>query len=202
MLTEMRALLWLTLLGACGGSSATPSDAGSCSPSLYPCGPYGYAMGAVIANLTIQSQHDANGNGSAVDDPVLPVQLADYFRNPNLKALAIIIGSESCVPCQNEQPTLVSLYKGYPAGEVVFLDAIVQNSTGGPADQTVIDNWATQFSVPFDLTADPTHALTPYYPTNSFPSAMAIRTADMKIVYSVTGPADGLQAAIDQIVKP
>jgi hypothetical protein len=195
----MRWLPWLLIVSACG-SHARAVDAASCDARQYPCGPYGYGPGTVMANLTLVGQRDLNGDGSAVDDPAAPIQLADYFHANGLGALALVIGAESCVPCQNEQPMLVQLYRAYGA-RVAFLEAIVQSSSGAPADQQVIDNWALRYALPFDITADPTQALAPYYPANTFPSAMAIRLADMRITYQMVGPADGLQAALDQILR-
>lgn len=189
---------WLLCLLA--GCSSVTKSAVSCDAGAYPCGPYGYTTGAVIADLAISGQRDSNGNGNATDDPVVTIQLSDYFHDPKLKALVIIIGSESCVPCQNEQPSLVTLQQRYQ-GQVAMLEAIVQNASGQPANQAVIDAWVASFSVPFDMTPDPTQALAPYYTANSFPVAMAVRLSDMQIVYHVVGPDDGLQATLDQVVK-
>ncbi len=196
----MRWWILAVLYCYCGGCGGASVHSAVCDAGAYPCGPYGYAAGSVIANLTVMGQRDSDGNGSAVDDPVQPISLIDYFSDHTISALAIIIGAETCVPCQNEQPSLVALYNQYRP-KVAFLEAIVQGSAGALADQSVIDNWATQYSLPFDITNDPTQALANYYPANSFPSAMAIRISDMTIVYQVDGPADGLQAAIDQIVQ-
>jgi thiol-disulfide isomerase/thioredoxin len=200
MLEEMRC--WLTLFAASlnWGCSSGMQASNSCDAGAYPCGPYGYAMGAVIADLAITGQHDTNGNGRATDDPVVTLQLAGYFHDPGYRALTIVISSESCVPCQNEQPDLVALEQHYN-GQVALLEAIVQNASGQPADQGVIDNWVARFNVPFDMTPDPTQALAPYY-TSSFPTTMAIRLADMRITYRAVGPSDGLMLALDQIVAP
>lgn len=194
------ALLAAGALVACGGAARSGSacDAGA---GDYPCGPYGLTVGSTIANLTIVAQRDSNASGSVLDDPAQPVTLAAYRAEPQRAALAIIIGTESCVPCQNEQPELVALHARY-GGRVAFLEAIVEDSRGAPADQQVIDAWVARFGVPFDMTADPTGALAPYYPATSFPSALAIRLATMEISYLVVGPAVGLEAALDAIVAP
>src|SRR5262249_3617748 len=142
---------WLLLLAAC---SVGNKPGNICDAGVYPCGPYGYTTGAVIADVAVSGQRDANGHGNASDDPVGTIHLSDYFHDARLKALAIIIGSESCVPCQNEQPTLVTLQQRYQ-GRVAFLEAIVQNATGQAADQKVIDAWVATFNVPFDMTPDP-----------------------------------------------
>jgi hypothetical protein len=190
----MRALFLVGLVAACGGGSSHAT----CNASDYPCGPYGFAEGAVIADITVMGQRDSDGNGSAVDDPIAPIHLSDYFHDTTLKGLVIIIGAENCVPCQNEQPDLVATYNKHKP-QAAFLEAIVQGAGGAPADQSVIDGWATNYMLPFDLTADPTSALASYYPANTFPSAMAIRTSDMTIVYQVVGTADGLDAALSAL---
>jgi AhpC/TSA family len=191
----VRAALFLVgLLAACGGGGSHDS----CHATGYPCGPYGYARGSVVADLTLTGQRDSDGTGSAVDDPVAPIHLHDYFQDATLTALVIVIGTVSCVPCQNEQPTLVASYRAHQP-QAAFLEAIVQGAAGAPADTSVVDAWAANYSLPFDLTADPTQALAQYYPANAFPSAMVIRTSDMTIVYQVVGPADGLDAALTQL---
>ncbi len=194
------ALFAAGALVACG---ADPAARGACDAgaSDYPCGPYGLTVGSTIANLTIVAQRDTNQSGSVLDDPAQPISLAAYRAEPQRAALAIIIGSESCVPCQNEQPELVTLHARY-GGRVAILEAIVEDSQGAPADQQVIDTWVARFSVPFDMTADPTSVLAPYYPATSFPSALAINLATMEITYLVVGPAVGLEAALDAIVGP
>jgi hypothetical protein len=189
---------WLLFLFGCGAAS---HGGNICDAGAYPCGPYGYGPGAVLADIAVSGQRDQNGNGRATDDPVMAIRMADYFHDAKLKALAIVVGSESCVPCQNEQPDLVTLFQRYQ-GKLALLEAIVEDAAGQPADQRVIDNWVARFNVPFDMTADPGQALAPYYPGNSFPSAMAVRLSDMKIVYQVVGPADGLQQTLDPIILP
>jgi thiol-disulfide isomerase/thioredoxin len=196
----MRAwLLVLPLLCACG-SAGGPGPGTSCPAAGYPCGPYGYGRGAVIADLTVIGRRDEDKNGTATNDPVREIHFHDYHGQAGLSALVVLIGAQTCVPCQNEQPSLVELYKQYQP-KVAFLEAIVEGAAGRPADQSVIDNWATVYALPFDITHDPTQALAPYYPAGSFPSAMAMRTSDMSIVYSVVGPADGLAAVLEQIAK-
>src|ERR1700748_957951 len=95
--TMSRLLALLFLLGGCGGSSANKV---ACDARAYPCGPYGYAAGSVIGDPALLGQKDVKGNGSAVDDPLVAIRFADYFHDSNLSALAIIIGAETCVPCQ------------------------------------------------------------------------------------------------------
>jgi hypothetical protein len=166
----------------------------------YPCGPYGFAQGATIANLTFAGRRDDDHDGTAVNDPIRDVSLDEYLdRDGVRKALVIVIASETCVPCQNEQPMLVELEAHY-AGTVAFLEGIVQGQAGQPATQQTIDAWAAQFGVPFDMTADPTGVFKPYYDASAFPATIVIRTGDMQIQTVLAGNTGDLQPLLDTLV--
>ena len=113
-------------------------------------------MQRMLGDISVVGQHDDDGNGTPTNDPTRTLSMADYRKKP---ALAIIVGAQSCVPCQNEQPMLVSLYQKY-VDRASFLEAIVQNAAGAPADQALVDAWATRYMLPFDITADPTNSIT------------------------------------------
>ena len=194
-----------SLAGApgCGGSnSAKDTDGGSCDAKRYPCGPYGLAAGSTIANLSLPGKHDQNGSGNVLDDALTTLALADYFARPALRALVIVIGTETCVPCQNEQPTLLQANARYAQqGTVAFLEAIVEGQGGQQADTAVLDAWVSRYQVPFDMTADPAGALRPYYNTRAFPSSLVIKVSDMSIVSVMAGPVDNLAAILDPLVQ-
>jgi hypothetical protein len=163
-------------------------------PSEYPCGPYGLTQGDVIANLSIPGKRDLNGDGSPVDDPATTLRLSDYFQKQGLRALLLSLAAEWCLPCKNEQPTLVSMYQSYLAsGQVALLEVLVQDQLGNPAPQSVADAWATTYKLPFDIGADPQQVLTPYYNPTSMPTQLVLRTRDMSIVFLHTGPVSESQ---------
>jgi thiol-disulfide isomerase/thioredoxin len=155
-------------------------------PAQYPCGPYGLTQGTVIANLSLPGKRDLNGDGSPVDDPPQTLQLSDYFHNQAQRGVVLSLAAEWCVPCRNEQPTLLSLYDRYKSS-LGFLEAVVQDQLGNPAPSTIADNWATAYKIPFDIAGDPDKVLAPYYDVNSMPVQMVIRTRDMTIVLLHTG---------------
>jgi hypothetical protein len=193
--------LALIFFSACGGGGAIV-DGGACDSAAYPCGPYGLAQGSTIDNLVLQGKRDQNKSGDVLDDAIMPIAFADYHAAPGVRALLVVIGTETCVPCQNEQPQLISLYQRYAAsGALAVLEAIVQGQAGKPADTAVVDAWVSRFQVPFDMTADPTSALQPYYSSSSFPWAFVIRVADMNLVSVVSGPPDGIEATIEALVQ-
>jgi thiol-disulfide isomerase/thioredoxin len=200
----------LTALVACGGTTTVNPDeqnkdsaTDTCDPLTYPCGPYGYAPGAIVANLSLVGQHDDNNSGLPTDDAVKPIHFADYFAQKGYKALVVLAAAEWCSPCQAEQPELVSLFNAYKANgnKVAMVEAIVQDKDGNPADMTVVDRWTNRFHLPFDMVADPGNALNPYYDINAFPMQMVVRTSDMKIIWQNNGLAtEELKASIDGVI--
>ena len=196
-----RWLLTGWLLVGCSHQSAHEVDGGACDPTQYPCGPYGYIVGSTMADITLSGRKDADKNGNPLDDPFGTFTFASYHHDATVKVLAIAIAAEWCAPCRNEQPAFVSLFAGYRAAQqpVAFVEPVVQNAAGAPADQTVIDNWANAFSINFDIGFDPTNTLSGYYDPQSFPTQMVVRTRDMSILYASFGEDNGqLKAVIDQ----
>jgi hypothetical protein len=190
-------LLLLSGVAGCAGGGGTV-DASACDGAAYPCAPYGLTTGSTIADLSFIGRRDDDHNGTAVNDPVRTVTLGEYYATSALRAIVLVIASETCVPCQNEQPTLLSLHGRY-GEQVAFIEAIVQGQAGQPADTSTLDKWAAQFGVPFDMTADPGGALKPYYDASAFPATLVLRRADMQIVAAVAGMAGALQAILDPL---
>jgi hypothetical protein len=196
-----RLFLCAWLLAGCGHSAKQGSDGGACDPAQYPCGPYGYTVGSTMANVSLMGRQDVDKNGNPLDDPLATFTFASYYKDATVKVLAIPIAAEWCSPCRNEQAALVSLFAGYRSAQkpVAFVEPVVQNATGGPADQTVIDNWARTFSTNFDIGFDPTNTLAGYYDPQSFPMQIVVRTRDMNILYTSPGMDNGqLKTVIDQ----
>jgi len=213
----------LAVLAGCGngtpinGSSdmagATPrpdgGNAPTCGPGIYPCGPYGVVIGQTIDNLKLLGQKDDNMNGTPTDDPVRPIQLSDYYQDPKVKVLAILVAAEWCVPCQMEQPELITSWKNYQAKNagVAYLEAIIEDRNHAPADMTTVDRWANHMwgmppqLIPFDMAADPNVVLGPYYNIAAFPMQMVITTKDMQIQWQNNGYSPGaLETQIDSLL--
>ncbi len=198
------ALASLIALAGCGthGAAQPPADAATCDPAQYPCGPYGYAVGSVIGDLTVTGRRDLNGNGSVLDDPIQPISLSDYFRDKKTKVLFISLGTVWCGPCATEQPSLVQLYESYKtAGQgVAFLQAILQDGHMMPSTQTDVDAWSQTYSIPFDMAYDPKNELAPYYNPTAFPEQLVLRTSDMTLVYQHTSTSTDLKSVIDGVL--
>jgi hypothetical protein len=74
-----------------------------------------------------------------------------------------------------------------------------------PSTIAVADRWKARFQLPFDVAADPSVVLSPYYDINAFPMNMVIRTSDMKIVWQSNGGGTEAEAElrrqVDRIMK-
>ncbi len=207
----MRKLLPFALLAVIGCGSPqsidpveTTKDEPTTNAVKYPAGPYGYYQGSIVANLTLTGQRDTNKSG-VIDtgDTITPIHLSDYYNDGKTKVLVVMVAAEWCGPCKAEQPGLVQMWNGYGGhdGEVQFLEAMIQNVQGQPADMTVVDRWAKTYAIPFDMAADPTVALGPYYNVAAFPMQMVIQTKDMSIQWQNNGLAnEQLQGVIDGIL--
>ncbi len=178
-----------------------------CDSKLYPCGPFGYGPGSVIANLKLVGRSDSNQSG-VVDpnDTVVPISLTKYYQDKNIKALYIGDSAEWCGPCNAEQKDLVAMHNQYKAngGHVAILGGLIESNGNAPADIGTVDRWAKKHSIPFDLVADPDGiVLGPYYPKPAFPMWMIVDTKDMTIVDAGNGAEAGLKhikSTIDDIL--
>ena len=102
-----------------------------------------------------------------------------------------------------EKPDLVKAYNDYAAAHkgVAFLEIVVQNRDNSPGDTATLDRWATKFSVPFDMVADPTGVFKPYYNVMAFPGQLVVSTADMTIQALHNGSMPGwVQQQVDALV--
>ncbi len=183
-------------------------DAAVCDPAVYPCGPYGYQPGSVIENLSLVARVDDDGDGFADEkDPVGTISLSRYFQDKNIYALVMTGSAEWCGPCQQEQPGLRQLFEQYRAagGHLAILETLIQDAAYRPSTIAVADRWKARFQLPFDVAADPSVVLQPYYDINAFPMNMVIRTSDMKIVWQSNGGGTEAEAElrrqIERIVK-
>jgi len=206
-------------LVACGGGlqkgsdlpSASANDPGYVSPADYPAGPYGYAVRSTIADLTFLARVDASMKGDSNPGvtqapgapnistyPVQKIHFADYRKN--FKVLVINASAQWCPHCMDEQPDFKANYQRWNANgpKVGVLEVIVQDTSGRPAGMDIADQWARAYGLNFDIGADPTGVLSPYYDINAFPMNMVIKATDMTIQWSSNGNNDvGLSSAVD-----
>jgi hypothetical protein len=176
-----------------------------CDPSVYPCGPYGFAVGSIAPNLSLEGRVDTNADGAITSaDGISQISFASLRAGAGVRALAVIGSAVWCLPCNQEAGAVVSLAASYKAAgnHVAFLSDLLDGQmVGVPATFQILDNWAAKYKVDYPLAIDPTSLLKPFFPMPAFPMQVVIRTRDMQITWANNG-ADpmALQAQIDAVL--
>ena len=185
------------------GTNTKKPVAPSCDASVYPCGPFGYGVGEVIANLQFYGRRNNDPAQMVTAQPDQLIKLSDYYKDKSIKVIAVLVAAEWCGPCQAEQPELISTFTDYATAKkgVAFVEAIIQRKDGSPADLEAVDRWSNKFRIPFDMVADPTVALGPYYSVAAFPMQLIIQTSDMTIQAQNNGYNQGwLKSTVDGLL--
>jgi hypothetical protein len=208
-----RRMLFVTLVAALGlactnqapdeAAPEFPSGTGQpAAPVVYPDGPYGIGVGSTLRNVRLEG---FAAPGMASTD-LQGLALADFY-NPSghetfagapyaagtakPKALLVDLCAAWCSPCVQEATTLLpprrTLYA--PAGEIL-LTLLDGTNPGLPAGKTNLTSWVRQYHVDYPAVLDPARIFAAYFATQAFPSAIIVRTRDMKIVYAHTGLVD------------
>lgn len=199
--------------GGASGSAGAPSSAGSTgspppgnfpelSYAAYPAGPYGYGVGATIANLSfmgwrdpVKSNYDVNQFDS--------VSLAEFY-NPNgavdkPRLLLVNASAVWCVVCRAEYAQLHGdkTYERFEPQGVEVLGVLFEDNDGNPAKPLDLQQWGSykDFNVKFPLVLDPGFKLSKYFTSDATPMNMLIDTTSMRIInitmgYDPTNPED------------
>ena len=186
--------------------AAPEFPAGSGQPSAqtpaYPAGPYGVGVGSTLRNFRLEG-FPAPQAATVLDG----LELADFY-NPSghdtfpsssthgagaakPKALLIDLCAAWCSPCRQEAMTLLPPRRAMytPAGEIL-LALLDGTNPGTPPTSTTLTSWVHQFHVDYPTVLDPARVFSAYFASQAFPSAIIVRTRDMKIVYAHVGIVD------------
>jgi len=142
----------------------------------YPAGPYGNAIGDVMADWTLL---DCDGK---------EVSLSDYYG----KAAAILINSSAgwCTYCRRETPKLQEWYESYSADGLVILQALFENNAAKPADAAFCAGWRDQYELTYPVLVDPEKIFSDYYlvpgQTGGTPLSVVL-DSEMKIKFKHEG---------------
>lgn len=173
------------------------------SPAAYPDGPYGIGVGSTLRNLRLEG---FAAPATAATD-LQGLALADFYNPTGTerfpagspygaatakpKALLIDLCAAWCSPCQQEARELLPPRRAMyaPAGEIL-LALLDSTQPGVPAGKTTLSSWVHQFQVDYPIALDPARLFAAYFVTQAFPSAIVVRTRDMKIVFAHVGLVD------------
>ncbi len=204
----MRKLFLAALLAA--GCSSTPDAMNRGvlpGEGNYPLGPYGYAKGSVIANLSFLGKVDPDGaQGTAVYPDLTPqtMNLSDYYNQSGIGWLVLTGAAGWCNPCRMEASTIPTVSKKWEPMGVRFITVLIQGfdeTDGTPATMADVDMWQEKTGEHIALATDPKDNLHDFSSEiGSFPLNMIVRTADMAIMYSALG-VDSTDPSIDPILS-
>jgi hypothetical protein len=174
------ALVALIVAAACGPPTDPTPNRAPRGDNGYPPGPYGYATGATIANLSFI------GKSSPVptDYSLLPMQsiaLADVREDATL--IVLEGAARWCQPCNRDQPAMSALQAAYAPKGVVTMEVLVEGGYGIAATDNDINRWAAQYQLSGIIVIDPELSISKYADVTAFPVYLVVRAATMKIEY-------------------
>jgi thiol-disulfide isomerase/thioredoxin len=203
----MRKLLFAALVLVGCNAPKDMTNRGTNNGLTYPAGPYGYGKHAVIANLNFMVKDDPDGvtgsaNYAALDPQ--PVQLADFYNNPDVSWLVLTGAAGWCVPCQEEAHTLPTVSQKWEPMGVRFITVLIQgfdeqNQT--PSTMDDVNRWQSIMKSHTAIGTDPNDQLHEFSAEiASFPLNILIRTADMSIQWTELG-IDPSNPSLDPILS-
>ncbi|MCK6549778.1 redoxin domain-containing protein [Myxococcota bacterium] len=168
------ALLGALALAACGGSS----DGGNTNTEprgAYPAGPYGTTEGAIIEPLEFLLPDGALRG------------LDDVWADESKELLLVVTSAGWCSGCIEEQPTLRRFHETYAPRGLAMIEALFEDAAFQPATKELAGSWQRQYSVPFDVVADPDFLLGNYYNRELTPMNLLVDVTKMEILRISTG---------------
>lgn len=162
----------------------------------YPPGPYGTAVGDVVADATFEG---FTGDGDAAPEAVRFGQFYDPDGKEPQRWLFVDASALWCQPCREEAQELPPLAHEL-ADDVAFVAVIFQGQVNVPATTADAASWMKAFKLPFWTVADPAGAILAYFSASSPPYEMVIDRRTMRIQAQVVGrPADLRQFILSAI---
>ena len=155
----------------------------------YPGAPYGYGIGAIIEDFSLEGYIDDDGDGDLFNEAARQIALNEFFQGEDLDAKIILInvGAGWCPYCQDEMRYLTGVYDSYYAKGARVYSVVVQDDSENTADLAFAQTWANRFGSKMPITIDPTDLLGPYYPEAALPLNVYINAETMQIVDSYVG---------------
>src|SRR5690348_2759177 len=121
------AMIVLGSVVGCGAPTDPTPNRMASTGGDYPAGPYGYAQGTIIDNLSfIGKQSDVH-----VDYGTLPMQTFTFADlRQNAKLILVDGAARWCTPCNRDQPTMRDIESTYAPQGVVTMEVVVEGGYG------------------------------------------------------------------------
>jgi thiol-disulfide isomerase/thioredoxin len=121
----------------------------------YACGPYGYRLGNVVADLAFTPANTSAGEIAGADESFDFHDL--WQRNEahggTLRGLLIFVTTGWCPYCAQEAPKLQGLYEELRDQGILLVGLVKQNSAGAPATATYARSYASRYGWTFPTLA-------------------------------------------------
>lgn len=183
----MRSAVFIVALVALGCAPPTDPTPNRAAPTSgdYPAGPYGYARGSVMANLTFLGK-SAPAPTDYSTLPMTPTSLADLRKNAQL--IVLDRGARWCTDCNNDMPAFKELEADYGPRGVAVLDVLAQGGVGTTATEDDINRWANAYALAGNIAIDPEQQLARYVDVDAYPVYIVVRASTMTIEYMKADP--------------
>jgi hypothetical protein len=126
--------------------------------------------------------------------------LSDYYDptgSRGIRALYVTLGEVGCGACVGEAPNINTWKTQYAQYGTAFLSALwrgeMESASGSwAATQATVDAWVAEFSITYDVVADPTIQLNGGVAPQDNPNGYLIDPRTMKIAYYYPGAPGSL----------
>lgn len=179
-----------------------PDSTTACGSCLYPCGPYGKAVGDVIENFTFEGlrdpkEHCKSHASKKLDTSPVTISMRDWYLgdpSPGCKQfrrkvlwIAFVVGW--CSGCASEMKAIQSKITGDIIREQVgLLLAVSDNKAKEKADVAFLKTLASDLGLTMALVADPDRKIRTLFAfCSSLPMNLVVDLKTMKIVYADCG---------------
>lgn len=156
----------------------------------YPPGPFGYAVGATIADLELVAKGDP-------DDPLPrdystlglePLRLSEFYGRPDIRLVLLVGIAAWCDFCAAEQSVLNDIVDSMHRRGVRVVQVMLDSRIPGVAARAEdIDRWAALHRSRMPIALDPQRVLLNYADRQAFPVNLIVRTSDMEILHMAVG---------------
>lgn len=168
-----------------------PGDSVVPPPGEYPAGPYGQAVGSIIA------PHDFLIPGDNTE-----IRLADYYQHPDKRVLLINASAGWCAACKQEAGELNGVFAEYSPKGLDILYTLFEDWNGGPVTEDFYDGWMAQYGGDYTTVLDTEFELGAYFNVEATPMNMLVDLETMTIVWLETGfNPFALEAKLDELLQ-